>query len=71
MYKPIGTWGSTINSCKKINYDTHMQQKFITDLSVIFNPVGDDFFNPFSTGPIHPFPSLPASASWKVKYHLM
>uniref|UniRef100_A0A2P2KW62 Uncharacterized protein n=1 Tax=Rhizophora mucronata TaxID=61149 RepID=A0A2P2KW62_RHIMU len=33
------------------------------DLSVIFNPVGDDLFSPFSIAPIHPCPSLLASAS--------
>lgn len=38
-----------------------------TDLSVIFNPVGDDRFKPLSTGAIHPFPSILASASCKKK----
>lgn len=35
----------------------------VTDLNVIFNPVGDDLFRPPSTGIIQPFPSLLASAS--------
>ena len=43
-------------------------QKTITDLSVIFNPVGDDLFKPLRIAPIHPFPSLLASASWKAGY---
>lgn len=34
-----------------------------TDLSVIFNAKGDDFFNPASTLLIQAFPSLPDSVS--------
>lgn len=45
--------------------------QIITDFKVIFNPVGDDLFNPLSTAPIHSFPSLLASDSWKhITYRL-
>ena len=40
-------------------------QESYTDLSAIFNPVGDDLFKPLSTGLIQAFPSLLASASYK------
>lgn len=36
-----------------------------TECRVIFNPVGEDRFNPLMTGAIHSFPSLPPSASCK------
>lgn len=47
-------------------YETN--SKILTDLSVIVIPIGDDLFIPLSTGAIHPFPSLIASASWKADY---
>lgn len=46
---------------------TKKASKFVTDLNVIFNPVGDDLFSPFSTADIHSFPSMPASDSCKKK----
>ena len=38
-------------------------KEIITDLNVIFSPVGDALFRLLSNGTIQAFPSLPASVS--------
>lgn len=76
VYKIPSTIFQSIIPCEAFNVEQEISkyllriklQKPITDLSVIFNPVGDDLFNPLRTAPIHPFPSLLASASWKAAY---
>lgn len=76
IYKIPSTIFQSIIPCEAFNVEQEISiisfkiklQKPITDLSVIFNPVGDDLFNPLRTAPIHPFPSLLASASWKADY---